>query len=147
LTVIDLVPAHPGCLLVPGGFPWDKLPGRGGIIRQRTAPVRRANSKRGARIEGQGVRFGAGSQNWSRASELEQGLRIGAASQNWSRASELEQGAGIEAGRRNWSRVTVGGEAGLQETTILSTSKEIEENCIAANRILSQAQLRNYPND
>jgi len=37
----------------------------------------------------QGVRSGAGSQNWNREPELEQGARIGAGSQNWSRASEL----------------------------------------------------------
>ena len=77
---------------------------------------------------------------------MEQGVGIGAGTQNWSSEPELEQGVGIRAGRRNWSRVTVGGEAGLQETAILPTSKEIEENCIAANRIPSQAQLRNYPN-
>jgi len=55
--------------------------------------------------------------------ELEQGVRIGAGSQNWSKVSELEQGARTRAGRRNWSRVTRGGAAGLQETAILSTNK------------------------
>lgn len=51
LTVIDPVPAHPGCLLGPEEFSWDKLPRKGGITN-RSAPMHRAKSKRGARIEG-----------------------------------------------------------------------------------------------
>ena len=58
----------------------------------------------------------------------------------------MKQGARTGAGRQNWSRGTVGREVGLQETAILPTSKEIEKDYIAANKILSQAQLRNYPN-
>jgi len=80
-----------------------------------------------------------GCQKRSRVLELEQGVRIRAGSQNWSNESELEQGARTRAGRRNWSRVTRGGAAGLQETAILSTNKQREDNYVTGNEIISYA--------
>jgi len=51
--------------------------------------------------------------------------------------SKLEQEARTRARRQNWSRVTRGEAAELQETTILSTNKQREDNCVTRNKIMS----------
>jgi len=69
--------------------------------------------------------------------KLEQVVRFGAGCQDWSKEPELEQGVSVGAGRRNWSRAIEGGAAGLQKTTILSTDKQREKNCITRNEVSS----------